>query len=289
MAKNYFLIRSSTDLEDVYQSVILWFKGKQYEVEGVKKQDFFLIQARKTGMIRTFFGTNLAFKIKIYLSDIHINTQPEFIVETTRGKWIQNIAGAGFAGLFTSGFTVLTGIAGAGWSFLLENELISYLENDLQFSRVKPDTIEQPIPTTSSTTSSSSTTINLTKNNDQQQIITELEAEINRLEIAFTDEILTEEEFTRKKAVLEQKIDDYEISFVIEEKIKKLQEAFSQGILDQTEYEEKVQEIETKLRDKIIQQRSLERNKIKIIKLKEALNSGIITQEEYQQKIESLS
>ena len=114
MAKSYFVLNSDRDLEKIYQSVVLWFKGKQYEVEGVYQNSTYLIQARKTGTIRTLLGTNLAFKIKIYLSDEKFFQQREFIVETSRGKWIQNIAGAGFTSLFTGGFTLLTGIAGAG-------------------------------------------------------------------------------------------------------------------------------------------------------------------------------
>ncbi|MBL1211461.1 SHOCT domain-containing protein [Geminocystis sp. GBBB08] len=288
MAKSYFINHHSQDLEKVYKAIILWFKGKQYEVEGTEKQGIYLIQARKTGTIRTLLGSNLAFKISIYLSNDNLTNKREFIVEITRGKWIQNIAGAGFAGLFTGGFTVMTGIATAGWGLLLENELISYVENDLNFQRVTSDISNinnQDIPKSNN---NNSPPINRVENTELKAIIKELEAEINKLEIAFTDEILTEAEFTRKKAILERKIDDYEVNFFIEEKILKLQEAFSQGILDKMEYEEKVNEIEATIRDKILQERRLQRNKTKLIKLQEAFNNGIITKEEYQQKISNL-
>ena len=290
MAKSYF-ISSSQDLEKVYKATILWFKGKQYEVEGTKKQDVYLIQARKTGTIRTLLGTNLAFKIQIYFSQDSLINNKEFIVEVSRGKWIQNIAGAGFAGLFTGGLTVLTGIAGAGWGLVLENELISYLENDLNFKRVTTDISNTNTNRNNQdilSINNNSPSMNVVKNTDQKRIVEELEAEINKLEIAFTDEILTEAEFTRKRAILEKKIDDYEVNFVIEEKIAKLQDAFSQGILDQLEYEEKVNELEANMREKILQERHLQRNKTKIIKLKEALNNGVITKEEYQRKISNL-
>ncbi len=284
MAKNYFIIRSNKDLVNVYNAIILWFKGKQYDVEGTEKKNIYFIQARKTHLIRTIMGANMAFTIKIYLSEDKALTSKEFIIETSRGKWIQNIAGAGFSALFTAGLTLLTGMASAGWSLLLENELISYLENDLNFPRVKPE-----IPTQQSsqkvTENVNSYQINLAKNSDQKKIIADLEEEINRLEIAFTDEILTEGEFSRKKALLERQIDDYEVNFVIEERVKKLQEAFTQGILDQVEFEEKVRELEANLRKEILQDRQLERNKSRIIKLKQALDNGIITRQEYQQKM----
>jgi hypothetical protein len=289
MAKNYFISRNSKDLDDVYSAIILWFKGKQYEVEGKENRGVYLIQARKTGFIRTLSGTNLAFRIKVYYSDDQFINNQEFVVETSRGKWIQNIAGAGFASLFTGGLTVFTGLAGMGWSFLLENDLISYLENELNLQRVKPDIPSSSIPITAPFNNHTYPKINLNKNSEQQKIIADLETEIDKLETAFSDEILTEEEFTTKKAILEKKIDDYEVNFMVEAKINKLQEAFSQGVLDDLEYEQKLQEIETDFREEAWQQLRRERNKAKIIKLKEALDSGIITQEEYQQKIVSLS
>ncbi|WP_373480040.1 SHOCT domain-containing protein [Geminocystis sp.] len=288
MAKSYFISRNSQDLDKIYRATILWFKGKQYEVEGTEKQGIYLIQAGKTSTIRTLLGSNLAFKILIYFSNDTIIKNQELVVETTRGKWIQNIAGAGFAGIFTGGFTVMTGIATAGWGFLLENELISYLENELNFQRITTDISNKNNQDISENNINNSSPINLDKNSEDTKIINELEEEINKLEIAFTDEILTEAEFTRKKAILERKIDDYEINLVIEDKISKLQSAFSQGILNQEEYEEKVNQIEANMRETILQERLIQRNKTKIIKLKEALNNGVITKEEYQRKISNL-
>ncbi|MGI0480187.1 SHOCT domain-containing protein [Geminocystis sp. CENA526] len=288
MSKNYFVYRSSQDLERIYKAIILWFKEKQYEVEGIQKQDIYLIQARKTGALRTFLGTNLAFKIQIYTSQEQFSNQKELIIQTSRGRWMQNIAGAGFAGIFTGGLTIWTGIANAGWGLVLENELISYVENDLNYLRVKPDMSNINPPSVNVENNPVSCPINVVKNSDQKKIIEDLEREINQLEIAFTDEILTESEFLRKKSILEKKIDDYEVNFVIEEKLKKLQDAFSQGILDQYEYEQKLQDLEANTRAKILQERRLERNKNKVAKLKEALDHGIITKEEYQAKIARL-
>ncbi|WP_017294686.1 SHOCT domain-containing protein [Geminocystis herdmanii] len=288
MAKNYFVYQNNQDLERIYRAIIVWFKAKQYEVEGIEKQDIYLIQARKTGAIRTLLGTNLAFKIQIYISQDKFTNQREFIIETSRGKWFQNIAGAGFAGIFTGGFTVLTGVANAGWGLVLENELLSYVENDLNYSRIKADIDNINPPNIEIKKPDFSYQNNVFKNPNQKQIIEELEKEINKLEIAFGDEILTESEFLRKKNLLEKQIDDYEVNFLLEDKIKKLQDAFSQGILDQDEYEEKLQELESNTRDKILQERRLQRNKDKISKLKEALDNGIITKQEYQAKISNL-
>jgi len=289
MAKNYFILNSNQDLEKAYQAIILWFKGQLYEVEGVKQDTCYLIQARKTGTIRTLLGTNLAFKIKIYLSHDKLNSKKEFVIETGRGKWVQNIAGASFASIFTAGLTIWTGIAAAGWGFWIENQLINYLETQVNFTRIKPEEETIINETNNNNNTNYSYTINLEKDPEKQQIINELQAEIDKLEIAFTDEILTEEEFIRKKSVLEKQLDDYEVNLLIEEKIQKLQDAFSQGILDHIEYEKKVQDLEANVREQYLSQRKLERNKTKIIKLKEALKNGIITQQEFDRKIAQLS
>ena len=285
MAKNYFVLNSSRNLQKIYDDVLLWFKGRQYQVEGVVKDGIYIVQARKTDAIRTLLGTNVAFKVKIYLAQ---DNGKEFIIETFRGKWIQNIAGASLGAIFTGGLTYLTGIAGAGWTLIIENELISYLEKNCYLIRVQP--------VTNSTQDSdvwfpeqSNHQNTITKTPEQQQIIADLEVEIKKLEIAFTNDILTEVEFNRKKAVLERQMDDYEANFIIENKVKQLQEAFAEGIINQDEYSLKLEKLEAQTRDEILREKYSERNRLKIVKLKEALNNGVITQAEYNKKISSLS
>ncbi len=69
----------------------------------------------------------------------------EFIVETRIGKWITNIAGAGFTSLFLGGIPLFTGLANAGWALILEHDLVSYLENTLNRKKVTTiDNIYQP-------------------------------------------------------------------------------------------------------------------------------------------------
>lgn len=283
MAKNYFVLNYHRDLDKVYNDVILWFKGKQYQVEGVLKNGVYIVQARKSDAIRTILGTNIAFKVKIYVS---ADNAGEFIIETSRGKWIQNIAGASFGAIFTGGLTYLTGIASASWTFILENELINYLQKNCQLARVQPEVNNQDSEVWYS---DKSTTNNCEyKTSEQQEIINSLETEIRKLEDAFANDILTEGELNQKKSVLEKQIDDHEVNFLIENKVRQLQEAFAQGILNQEEYATKLEKLEAQTRDEILQEKYAERNRLKMIKLREALNSGILTQAEYDRKIASL-
>ncbi len=285
MAKNYFVLNGSRDLQQVYDDVLLWFKGRQYQVEGILKNGVYVVQARKTDAIRTLLGTNVAFKVKIYLGE---DSKKEFIIETFRGKWIQNFAGASFGAIFTGGLTYLTGIASAGWTLIVEKELINYLEQNCYLTRVQPLS-NTPQDSQVWYSDQPNTQYSTVKTSEQREVIAQLEAEITKLEIAFTNDILTEEEFNQKKSILERQIDDHEVNFIIENKIKQLQEAFAQGIVNQAEYSIKLEKLEAKTRDEILKEKYLERNRLKIIKLKEALNSGIITQAEYNQKISSLS
>jgi hypothetical protein len=39
--------------------------------------------------------------------------------------------------MFTGGFTILTGIAGAGWALVVEREILEYMENTLKFKKTK--------------------------------------------------------------------------------------------------------------------------------------------------------
>lgn len=238
MAKNYFYLNSNRDLDLVYHEALLWFKGRQYEVQGILKNQVYVVQARKTGTIRTLLGTNVAFKLKIYISDTNSS---ELIVETSRGKWIQNIAGASFTAIFTGGLSFLTGLTGAGWTLILENELINHLQKACNLNRIQSvnetNSIEFKYSVKDSYPVSDST------NYDQKQVLLELKAEINKLQSAFGNGVLTEEEFKRKKAILQQKLDDYEIDCLVESKVKNLEKAFADGILTQEEFLEKLENL----------------------------------------------
>jgi len=97
----------------MYRKLIIWFKEKQYELDNTEAEGIFFIQAKKTGKIRTLFGINLAFQVKIYWSK-DPTVPHEFTLETSTGQWVTNLTGAGVTARFTGGFTVLTGCWGAG-------------------------------------------------------------------------------------------------------------------------------------------------------------------------------
>lgn len=290
MAKNYFVSNNEQDLSSIYRKLILWFKEKQYELDNTEAEGNFFIQAKKTGKIRTLFGTNLAFQVKIYWSK-DPTVPHEFTLETSTGQWLTNLTGAGVTAMFTGGFTVLTGLAGAGWSLIIENEIIGYVENDLKFKKIKK--AEELEAGTSATTSpqsiprNSSQADSTVNSNARKKALEKVDEDLHKLESAFANGILTDTEFNVKKLALENKIDEYEVEFLVDERIDKFQKAFSEGVLNADEYEDKVKDVEESVRRQIFQGRYEKIRTEKIAKLKEALDNGILTEEEYQAKITS--
>lgn len=274
MTKNYFVATEQDTLSRVYREVILWFKDKEYEVESTQTADVYFVQAQKTGFLRTVFGTNLAFKVNIYWSNTP-TTPGEFIIETRVGKWVRNITGAGLTAMLTSGFTVFTGFAGAGWALVLERDLINHLQHNLNLKRMS-DSYSSSSPSSSS--SPAQTTNTQATSTARSRAIAEIREEINELQSALNQELISREEFEKKQEQLEEKIDEREVELLIEERTNQLQEAFTKGILDADEYEAKLQSVEQSVREKLQKKQ----------KLKEARDSGILTEEEYQAKLSQL-
>ena len=290
MAINYF-IANEDNLDSLYKKLILWFKEKQYVVDAVENNDEYLIQARKTGTFRTLTGTNQAFKIKISWSNNSENPN-EFILETSTGQWVSNLAGAGVTAMFTGGFTVLTGLAGAGWALVVETNIIDYVENKLNYTKIKNDLNSTATVSNSSTSSVETTQAsdNVISSNTSPKVKAEnkLKQEVDRLEKAYKDGILEKEEFEAKKDSLKEKIFQYEIDFTVEEKMQNLEQAFMQGIINEEEYESKVTKIREIVEKEISQRKIQEENLALMIRFKQALDSGILTQEEYEAKIAKL-
>ncbi len=294
MAINYF-ISQDRDLSNLYKKLILWFKEKQYLVDSAENDNEYLIQAKKTATLRTLTGTNQAFKIKIIWSK---DTDNEFIVETSTGKWIANLAGAGFTAMFTGGFTVFTGLAGAGWALVVEANLINYIENTLNYKRIKNEINLQHQFSNSTYNSIYNSTIQNNENEEQQIKVQKINSprlkaaekvkeELLKLDMAYQDAVLTKEEFESKKRKLELRIERYEIDFIVEEKIAKLEQAFVQGILTEEEYEAKVTQARNLVEEQIRNQRLEEQKLSYIIKLKQAVEDGILSESECEAKIAS--
>jgi hypothetical protein len=112
----------SQDLKHVAEEVKLWFAGNSFEVQTADSDGVYVIQARKASGVRTFFGTNQAFTVKIE------GKPASFTVDIVTGKWVENLTGSAISGLFTGGLTWLTGAAGAAWMKKVEGDLWSWFD-----------------------------------------------------------------------------------------------------------------------------------------------------------------
>jgi hypothetical protein len=284
MGKHYFEAKEQ-NIGTIKQRLVLWFKEREYEVNHTEAEGIYLIQSKKTGTLRTLTGTNLAFKIKLYWSD-DPSAVNEFIFESSTGKWISNLAGAGVTAMFTGGFTILTGLAGAGWSLVVEREILEYMENTLKFKKTKTfNETEKNSSETSSTLTPSDSSSAIKNLSPRDKASQQGQQDLAKLEAALKNDILTEAEFTTKKAALELKIDEYEIEFAVEEQSIKLEQAFVQGILEESEFEAKVMAIRDTVKERILKERESKKNADHIAKLKVALENGILSQVEYDAKV----
>jgi hypothetical protein len=288
MSKHYFSAENY-NLGTIQQRLVFWFKEREYEVNHTEAEGIYLIQAKKTGTLRTLTGTNLAFKIKLYWSD-DPNAVHEFIFESSTGKWISNLTGAGVTAMFTGGFTILTGLAGAGWALVVEHEITEYMENTLKFKKTKTlnETNEKSSATPSSVNlaiTSSPAPAASTTSSPREKALQKVQQDLAKLEAALKNDILTEAEFNAKKAALELKLDEYVIEFTVEEQSIKLEQAFVQGILDESEYGTKVMALRETVKERILKEREGKKKADQIAKLKIALDNGILSKAEYETKV----
>jgi hypothetical protein len=290
MTKHYF-VAENLDLATVQKRLIFWFKEREYEVEYTENEGIYLIQAKKAGKLRTVTGTNIALKIKLYWSD-EPGTPNEFIFESSTGKWVSNLTGAGVGALFTGGLTILTGIAGAGWAMLVEREILEYMESILKFKRSKTldDTDKKPTENLliNSSPASSPSPASTKTLSAREKALQKGQQDLAKLETALNNGILTEDEFETKQAALENKIDEYEIEFAVEEQSLKLKQALEQGILEQHEYETKAMALRDTIKERIAKEREERKKADQIAKLKAAVENDILSETEYNAKVAAL-
>lgn len=294
MVKHYFQT-PNPDLGAVQKRLVFWFKEREYEVDSGEADGIYLIQARKTGKLRTLAGMNIAFKIRLSPSD-----EPnEFIFESATGQWMQNLTGAGVTALFTGGLTLLTGAAGAAWAMKVERDIVEYMEHSLQFKKTKTiddkgGSTSTPPPMPGAAPVPAAVPPPMPKADDahhcapRQRAEKKADDDLKKLAAAHTAGILTDEEYAAKKATIDAKTDEYEVQFVVEEKAVKLKEALAAGILDQSEYDAKVAGLATLARDAIQKERTQKAKAGQLAKLKAALDAGILTQEEYEAKLKAI-
>lgn len=286
MGKYYFQT-ASPNLDAISKRLVVWFKQHEYEVDSVQDDQCYLVQAKKTGSLRTLTGTNIAFKITLSPSD----TADEFICDMSTGKWTANIAGAGMTALFTGGATLLTGAMGAAWTYKVERDIVEFMESTLKFKKIRTEGESAeagPTPQKQATSPPVAPPPPPTPLSVQDQAKSRVAAELAKLEDAHRSGILNGDELETKKRELLAKTDEYEIMILVEQRTVKLKEALSSGILSQAEYDDKVRQLADAIRSEVRKQQQEARRSEHISKLRSALDAGILSEEEYKAKVSAL-
>jgi hypothetical protein len=286
MGKYYFQT-PSPNLDAIAKRLVVWFKQHEYEVDSTKDDQCYLVQAKKTGSLRTLTGTNIAFKITLSPSD----TPDEFICDMSTGKWTANIAGAGMTALFTGGVTLLTGAMGAAWTFKVERDIVDFMESTLKFKKIRTE--GEPTDTAAGTPSdaprpSTPPPLPSATLSPAELATARVKSEIAKLDDAQRAGILTAEELEVKKREVSAKAGDYEIAILVEQRTVKLKEALSAGILSQAEYDGKVSQLAETIRRDVQQQRQEAQRAEQLAKLTSALEAGILSDDEFKMKAAAL-
>lgn len=278
------------DLAAIQKKLVLWFKEHEFDVSAAEADGEHLIQARKTGTFRALTGTNQAFKVKLYQSE-----EPnEFVFENAIGAWTSNLAGVGISALFTGGFTLLTGAAGAAWAKKTEREIVEYIETTLKFRKSKSvdekgamvgavappvAAAPPPLPPVAPPKPLSA----------YERAVQKGQAELRKLQDAHEAGILSEDELAAKKKEVQTKAAEWEVQFAVEDRATKLRAAREGGILEQEEYDAKIAALEQAVRLDIQAERKRRQKDAQLVKLKAALEAGVLSQEEYEAKVAALS
>lgn len=284
MAKYYFQT-PNPDLPAITKRLVLWFKQNHYDVDSVDDDMACLIQAKKTGNIRTLTGTNVAFTLKLYTSD----SPDEFVCETATGKWTANIAGAATTALFTGGFTLLTGALGAAWLVKVERDIVDFMESTLKFRKLRTDdkTAADPSSLPSRPPDAQPPAPPATQS-PEQKAQARLSAELQSLKDARDNGVLDDGEYATKSQQLNERFTDYLITFTLEDRAVNLHDALANGIIDKDVFDEKHAALKQAVTADILHARANAAAMERKDKLRAARDAGILSEEEYAAKLKAL-
>ena len=294
--KHYFQT-PNPDLATIHKKMVLWFKEHEFDVNAAEADGEYLIQAQKKGTFRALTGTNQAFKVKLYPSE----GPDEFVFENAIGAWTSNLTGVGISAMFTGGFTLLTGAAGAAWAKKTERDIVEYIESSLRFRKTKsvdekgavvgptPQAVAAPAAPAVAPPSPLPVAAPAKPSSPHERAVQKGQAELRRLQDAHETGVLSDDELAAKKKELQVKAAEWEVQFAVDDRSAKLKAALDGGILEQSEYDAKVAALDQAVRQELQVERKRRQNAAQLAKLKVALEAGVLSQEEYDAKVTALS
>lgn len=113
-------------LQKLAESVEEYFSNQGYETQSAKFDDGWVIQARKTGILRNLLAAGRAFTITI-------TGKPEsFKVSIGIGQWMQNISIAVLEAVALNPAVLFIEIPISLWSFEIERKFWKFVEQEIE-------------------------------------------------------------------------------------------------------------------------------------------------------------
>ena len=114
------------DLERLGDALEEYFQLGGFETQSTKGEDGWILQARKTGVVRGLLAADRAFTITI-------TGEPEdFRVSMGIGKWMQNIGMAIVEGIAFAPVVFFVEVPISLWSYEIEREFWNFVEKQVE-------------------------------------------------------------------------------------------------------------------------------------------------------------
>jgi hypothetical protein len=235
MSAKYYKGRN-IDLIKLKNVIENYFKSKEFETQSKSGDIDHIVQARKTGVLRSIAGASRALTITIS------GESNEFSVSIAEGKWANNLAAVGIGAILTMGISLIPAGMAAGWSKQIETEFNSWLDELIQFSSQKVAAKNEKMTETPNKKDllaklMAAREAGILSDAELEQKSKEIRGEIEvddqraKLKDLYDAGILTVQEYKTKKDELEKRI-----------RKNKLEQALKSGLLTKEEYERKLNE-----------------------------------------------
>ena len=119
-------IGEGCNLELLADAIDEHFETEGYEAQTVRKEDSWVVQAKKGGVLRELLAAERAFTVTI------TGGPSNFRVTFGIGKWIQNLGVAVVEGLAIAPLVMFVEIPISLWSYEIEHSFWSYVEKQVE-------------------------------------------------------------------------------------------------------------------------------------------------------------
>jgi hypothetical protein len=119
-------IEKGCNLDLLADSIEEHFQTTGYETQSSKKEDGWLIQARKAGVLRELLAADRAFTITV------VGEPNSFKVSFGIGKWVQNLGVALLEGVLIWPVIFFVEVPVSLWSYEIEREFWEFVEKQVE-------------------------------------------------------------------------------------------------------------------------------------------------------------